>query len=114
MIQHSLAAMLESYYQGKISLEDIIIKMCHTPADIFQIENRGYIRENYYADLVLLDLNHEWQVTQDNILYKCKWSPFENQVFHSAVTHTIVNGNIVYQDGNILEPAFGKQLVFNR
>ncbi len=114
MVQHSLAAMLEFYHQGKIPLENIIDKMCHAPADIFQVEKRGYIRENYYADLVLLDMNHEWEVTKDNILYKCKWSPFENLRFHSAVTHTFVNGNIVYQDGKIIDPACGKKLTFNR
>jgi dihydroorotase len=114
MIQHSLVAMLEFYRQGKISLENIIDKMCHTPADIFQIEKRGYIRENYYADLVLIEPDQEWNVTTDNLFYKCKWSPFENQVFHSAVTHTFVNGKIAFRDGEIIEPAYGKQLIFNR
>lgn len=114
MIQHSMTAMLEFFHQGKIQLEQIIDKMCHTPADIFQVERRGYIRENYWADLLLIDLNHKWKVTPENIFYKCNWSPFENQVFHSAVTHTFVNGNLVYYDGKIIESAFGKQLKFNR
>lgn len=114
MIQHSLIAMLEFYHQGEISLENIIDKMCHTPADIFQIERRGYIRDNYYADLVLIDPDQEWNVTTDNLFYKCKWSPFENQVFHFAVTHTFVNGHIAFRDGDIIEPAYGKQLIFNR
>ncbi len=114
MIQHSLPAMLEFYHQGRISLELIVEKMCHTPADIFQIEKRGYIKEGYWADLVLLDLNRKWTVTRENILYKCKWSPFENLNFNSAVSHTFVNGNLVYQEGSIIESSFGKRLLFNR
>ena len=114
MIQHSLIAMLELYHKGKIPLELIVNKMCHAPADIYQIDRRGYIRENYYADLVLIDLNKEWRVTHDNILYKCRWSPFENMVFHSDVTHTFVNGNIVWHDGKITDNASGKKLIFNR
>ncbi len=114
MVQHSLIAVLELHQQGLISLELIVNKMCHAPADIFQIERRGYIKENYYADLVLIDLNNEWKVEPENILYKCKWSPFENMLFHSAVTHTFVNGNIVYHNGEIIESALGKQLIFNR
>ncbi len=114
MIQHSLIAMLEFYHRGKISIENIINKMCHTPADIFQIEKRGYIKENYWADLLLIDLNYKWKVSPDNILYKCKWSPFENEIFHSAVSHTFVNGNLVYHDGKIIDSVLGKQLKFNR
>jgi dihydroorotase len=114
MIQHSLTAMIEFYHQGRISLELIVEKMCHTPADIFRIEKRGYIKEGYWADLVLLDLNHKWTVSRENILYKCKWSPFENLNFNSAVSHTFVNGNLVYQEGNIIESSFGERLLFNR
>ncbi len=114
MIQHSLAAMLEFYHRGMISLEDIVNKMCHAPSDIFSIDRRGYIREGYYADLVLVDLNHEWKVTPENILYKCKWSPLENTNFHSAVSHTFINGHLVYNEGRIADTACGRKLVFNR
>ncbi len=114
MIQHSLPAMLEFHHQGRISLELIVEKMCHTPADIFQIEKRGYIKEGYWADLVLLDLNRKWTVSRENILYKCKWSPFESLNFNSAVSHTFVNGNLVYQEGSIIESSIGKRLLFNR
>jgi dihydroorotase len=114
MIQHSLAAMLEFYHQGRITLEKIVEKMCHIPADIFRIEKRGYIKEGYWADLVLLDLDHGWQVKPENILYKCKWSPFENLIFHSVVSHTFVNGNLVYKDGRIIESSYGKRILFRR
>lgn len=114
MIQHSLAAMLEFFHQGRITLEKIVEKMCHTPADIFKIERRGYIREGYYADLVLLDLNNEWEVKPENTLYKCKWSPLEHYIFKSAVSNTFVNGNLVYREGNFIESSKGKRLLFKR
>lgn len=114
MIQHSLIAMLEFYHRGRITLEQIVEKMCHAPADIFQVEKRGYIREGYWADLVLVDINHKWEVTSENILYKCKWSPFENLIFHSDVSHTFVNGNLVYKEGSIIECLPGRRLLFNR
>jgi dihydroorotase len=114
MIQHSLVAMLEFYHRGMITLEDIVSKMCHAPADIFRIDRRGYIREGYFADLVLVDLNHEWEVKPGNILYKCKWSPLENTIFHSAVSHTFVNGCLVYDKGNITGNTCGRRLAFNR
>jgi len=114
LVQHSFIAMLELYHQQKISLEEIANKMCHTPADIFQIDKRGYIREGYWADLVLVELNTPWTVQKNNILYKCKWSPFEGQLFHSKVTHTIVNGNIVFEEGSFNESKKGMRLEFNR
>jgi dihydroorotase len=114
MIQHSLVAMLEFYHRGMITLEEIVSKMCHAPADMFRIDRRGYIREGYFADLVLVDLNQEWEVKPDNILYKCKWSPLENTVFHSAVSHTFVNGCLVYDKGNITGSSCGRRLSFNR
>jgi dihydroorotase len=114
MIQHSLVAMLEFYHRGMITLEDIVSKMCHAPAEAFRIDRRGYIREGYFADLVLVDLNHEWEVKSDNILYKCKWSPLENTVFHSAISHTFVNGCLVYDNGNITGSTCGRRLAFNR
>jgi dihydroorotase len=88
--------------------------MCHNPAVIFKIDRRGYIKENYYADLVLVDLNKSTQVEKDNILYKCKWSPFEGTTFHSAITHTFVNGNLVFDQGKFEDLPKGKRLVFNR
>ncbi|MDA3952052.1 MAG: dihydroorotase [Bacteroidales bacterium] len=114
LVQHSLVTMLELYHQNKLTLNDIVNKMCHTPADIFQIKNRGYIREGYCADLVLVDLDSAWTVTKNNTLYKCKWSPFENQEFKSKVTHTIVNGNVVYDNGIFNESIKGERLLFER
>ncbi|HSH51346.1 MAG TPA: dihydroorotase [Bacteroidales bacterium] len=114
LVQHSFVAMLELYHQQKITLEEIVNKMCHTPADIFQIDKRGYVREGYWADLVLVDLNNPWTVQKNNLLYKCNWSPFEGQTFNSKITHTIVNGNIVFEDGHFNEEKKGMRLKFNR
>jgi len=121
LIQHSLNAMLEFYHQGKISLEMIVQKMCHNPAILFEIDRRGFIREGFYADLVLADLEKEYTVSKENILYKCKWSPFEGTTFHSVVTTTIVNGNVVYENachtnrlGKFVESEMGMRLKFNR
>ena len=98
LVQHALPAMLQLYHQDKISLEKIVEKMCHNPAILFQIKDRGFIREGYKADLVLVDLNAPWTVQADNIVYKCGWSPFEGVTFKSRVTHTFVNGNLVYKN----------------
>ena len=114
LVQHALVAMLELYHQGKLSLSEIVNKMCHTPADIFQVNNRGYIKEGYYADLVLVDLDSPWKVEKNNLLYKCNWSPFENQTFKSKVTHTIVNGHVAYRNGTFDEKIKGQRLTFNR
>lgn len=114
LIQHSLNAMLEFHKQGKISLEKIVEKMAHAVADCFQIEKRGYIREGYFADLVLVDLNTTTKVEKSNLLYKCGWSPFEGFTFHSAITHTFVNGNLVYKNGTFNESQKGKRLTFIR
>jgi len=114
LVQHSLVAMLEKVHQGKISLEKVVEKMCHTPADIFSISDRGYIRTGYQADLVLIDPNYPWVVGKDNILYKCGWSPFEGIRFTSRVTHTIINGHLVYENGEIDRDYRGKQLTFLR
>ena len=114
LVQHSLVAMLEKVHQGKISLEKVVEKMCHTPADIFSISDRGYIRTGYQADLVLIDPNYPWVVGKDNILYKCGWSPFEGTRFTSRVTHTIINGHLVYENGEIDRDYRGKQLTFLR
>lgn len=114
LVQHSLVAMLELYHKGKISLEKIAEKMSHAVADCFQINKRGYIREGYYADLVLVDLNSSWLVDKSNILYKCGWSPFEGYTFHSTVTHTIINGNLIYENGKFNELKKGMRLTFDR
>jgi len=114
LVQHSLVAMLELYHNNKISLTEIVNKMCHTPSDIFQIKNRGYIKEGYHADLVLVDLNNPWVANDENSLYKCKWTPFKGQTFNSKITHTIVNGNIVFENGNFNEDIKGQRLSFNR
>ena len=114
MVQHSLVTMLEMYHQGKISLEKIVEKMSHTPADIFQVEKRGYIREGYKADLVLVNLNSGFKVDKSNILYKCAWSPLEGTVFNSKVEKTFVNGHLVYDNGIFDETKKGEALTFNR
>tara|TARA_B100000963_G_scaffold174812_1_gene152082 strand:- start:2432 stop:3766 length:1335 start_codon:yes stop_codon:yes gene_type:complete len=114
LVQHALVAMLEFYHQDKISLEKIVEKMCHGPAICFQIENRGFIREGYAADLVLVDTNDSWTVNKGNILYKCGWSPFEGDIFKSKVTHTWVNGHLVFQNGIFDESLKGQRLTFDR
>ncbi|MGE0635500.1 MAG: dihydroorotase [Bacteroidia bacterium] len=114
LVQHALPAMLEFYKQGKISLEKIAEKMSHAVADCFQIENRGYIREGYFADLVLVDLEKPWTVSKENILYKCGWSIFEGQQFQSSITHTFVNGHLAYQNGHFDESIKGKRMTFDR
>ena len=114
LVQHAFIAMLEFYKQGKISLEKIVEKMAHRPAICFQIENRGFIREGYWADLVLVDLNKRQTVSKSNLLYKCGWSPFEGQTFGSTIVSTIVSGNLVYENGKLIDGIFGKRMVFNR
>ncbi len=114
LVQHTLVAMLESFHSKKISLELIVEKMSHAPATLFQIENRGFIRPNYYADLVLVDLNSPWIVDKSNILALCGWSPFEGVTFRAKVTHTFVNGNLVYENGIVNDSYQGKRLQFNR
>lgn len=114
LVQHSLVAMLEFYHQGKITINKVVQKMCHNPAILFQIEKRGFIREGYFADLVLVDFNSPWQVTRENILAKCGWSPLNGTTFKSKVTHTFVSGHHVYQDGIFDESAKGDRLLFDR
>ena len=110
LVQHSLNCLLEFYAQGKISLEKIVEKMCHNPAILYRIKERGYIREGYIADLTLVDLNSEWTVSKENILYKCGWSPLEGTTFHSKVLSTWVNGHLAYADGVFHEEVKGKAL----
>lgn len=114
LVQHALPAMLEFYHQGKISLEKIVEKMCHNPAILFQVEKRGYIREGYKADMVLVDLNAPWTVQKENILYKCGWSPFEGTTFKSRITHTFVNGRLAYKNFKVYDDMFGERLTFER
>ena len=112
MVQHSLNAMFEHYLSKRISLEKIVEKMCHNPAILFRIKNRGYIRKNYFADLVILNPNKSYTVDKSNILYKCGWSPFEGKKFNSVVTHTFVNGNLVYENGKVDESVRGSKITF--
>lgn len=112
LVQHSLNIMLEFYHQGKISLERIAEKMCHAPAECFRIENRGYIDEGAWADLVLVDLNEEWTVHKDNIYYKCNWSPLEGHQFKGKVRSTIVSGHLAWHEGLFFEEKKGERLLF--
>ncbi|TWI94381.1 dihydroorotase [Mucilaginibacter frigoritolerans] len=114
LVQHALPAMLELHHQSKISLEQIAEKMAHNVATCFQIEKRGFIREGYWADLVLVDLKSPWKVSTENILYKCKWSPFEGTTFQSKIAYTIVSGRIAWNNGNLIEGNTGRRLSFNR
>jgi len=114
LVQHALLAMLEMHKKGQISLEKIVEKMCHNPAILFQIEKRGFIKEGYFADLVLVDTATLHTVTKDNILYKCKWSPFEGNTFTNKITHTFINGNLIYNQGVFNDLIKGKRLTFDR
>ena len=114
LVQHSLLAMLDFYHQHKISIEKIAEKMCHAPAVCFQVDKRGFIREGYYADLVIVDTNSKTEVDKSNILYKVGWSPFEGHVFKSKITHTFVNGRLVYKHGKFDESVKGQRLKFDR
>ena len=114
LVQHSVVAMFEAHKQGKISIEKIVEKMAHNPAKLFQIDRRGFIKKGYYADLAIIDTNNPWTVTKENILYQCGWSPFENTSFSSKVTHTFVNGTLVYENENVKDIRKGMRLIFNR
>lgn len=114
LVQHALVALLEMYHSGRISLEKIVEKTAHNPAILFDIKERGYIREGYKADLVLVDLNSPWTVKKENIFYKCGWSPFEGTTFKSRITHTMVNGDLVYEGFKFLQKGKAARLEFNR
>jgi len=114
LVQHSLVSMLEAYHQEKISLEKIVQKMCHNPAILFDISKRGFVQEGFYADLVIFDIKNPWKVSNDNLMYKCNWSPFENKTFKSRILHTLVNGNLVFSNGKIIESAMGMKINFDR
>ncbi|MDG1146712.1 MAG: dihydroorotase [Crocinitomicaceae bacterium] len=114
LVQHALVAMLQKVKEGLISIERVVEKMAHAPAILFQLEDRGYIREGYYADLVVVDSNKSITVTKENILYKCGWSPFEGVQFDNSIHSTYVNGNLVYSKGIVIDGTNGKRLLFNR
>lgn len=114
LVQHALNAMIQAHKQGKISLEKMVQKMCHNPARLFQVKDRGFIKEGFYADLVVVDLEESYTVSKENVLYKCGWSPFEGTTLDSVVTHTFVNGNLAYHEGKFSEKRHVKQLEFNR
>jgi len=114
LVQHALPAMLEFFHKGAISMEKVVEKMCHAPAECFRVKNRGYIREGYAADLVLIDMKAPWKVEKENILYKCGWSPLEGQEFQSQVTHTFINGHLAYREGIFDESRKGERLLFDR
>ena len=114
LVQHAIPAILEKVKEGVISIEKAVEKMSHNPAILFQIEKRGFIKEGYFADLVLIDTNKPQTVSKDNILYKCGWSPFEGTTFSSTITHTFVNGNLMYKNGVFNDEIKGKRITFNR
>jgi dihydroorotase len=114
LVQHSLSAMFEFCRQGLLQPEQVVAKMCHAPAEAFRIDRRGFIREGYFADLVIVDQDNRWTVATDNLLYKCKWSPLSGMSFNYKVTHTFVNGNLVYIKGRFNEQYKGSRLKFNR
>lgn len=113
LVQHALPALMESYEKGRISIERIVEKACHNVAILFNIEKRGFLREGYFADIVIVE-KQDWTVTKDNLLYKCGWSPFEGQTFQYKVDTTLVNGQIVYQDDQVIEAGPGSRLTFDR
>ena len=114
MVQHALVAMFEAHHKGKISVEKLVEKMCHNPAILFQIEKRGFIKKGYFADLVIVNPNNPWSVNKENLFYKCGWSPFDGSTFKSRITHTFVNGTLVYNNFKIMDVNAAKRLTFNR
>ena len=113
LVQHSLNIMLEFVAQGKISMERVVEKMCHAPAECFRLSKRGYLDEGYWADMVILNPEQDWSVNKENIHYKCNWSPLEGHTFKGQVHTTIVNGNIVYDQGQFFEDNKGQRLLFD-
>ena len=113
LVQHALLSMMEHVKKGKITIERVVEKMAHSPAILFKIEERGFIREGYFADLVIVCPKHNYHVNKSNILYKCNWSPFEGYEFSSAIDKTFVNGNIVYENNQVVDGTLGMRLSFN-
>ena len=114
LVQHALPAMLEHVKNRDISIERVVEKMCHAPAECFNLNDRGYVREGYFADLVLIDQDNPWTVSKDNILYKCGWSIFEGSSFSSRISHTFVNGRLAYKNGSLIEGQVGQRVTFQR
>ena len=114
LVENALKVMLKFVKEKKITIEEVVEKMCHNPAICFQIEKRGFIKEKYYADLVLVDIEKEYEVTEGKILSKCGWSPFDGETLYGQVEYTIVNGHIAYEKGVFDESKKGMRLVFNR
>ncbi|MCL4109522.1 UNVERIFIED_CONTAM: hypothetical protein GTU68_038917 [Idotea baltica] len=114
LVQHSLNMMLDFYQDGVIGLEKVVEKMSHAPAICFEIQERGFIREGYFADLALVNMNDEWTVSKDNVRFKCGWSPLEGKIFRNKVVSTFVNGFEVYSNGQINEQQKGSRITFNR
>ena len=114
LVQHALPAMINFVKEGKITLEKVVEKMAHNPAILFEVEKRGYVKEGFYADLVLVDLDKSWTATKENTLYKCGWTPFEGTEFKSTVTQTFINGNLIYDEGNFDDVTKGERITFNR
>ena len=114
LVQHALPALLTAYHQGKITLEKIVQKACHNPALLFDVKDRGYIREGYYADLVVLDLDKEFEVTKKDVLYQCGWSPFEGTQFKGYIEATLLNGQWAYSKGQVHPQSAAMELTFDR
>jgi dihydroorotase len=114
LVQHALVALFEAHHQGKISVEKIVEKMCHNPAKIFKIKKRGFIKVGYFADIAIVNAFQPWNVKKENILYKCGWSPFEGYNFKSRITHTFINGKLIYTNGKVKEIKAGQRLLFER
>ena len=114
LVQHALPALINFVKEGKISLEKVVEKMCHNPAILFEVKKRGYIKEGYYADLVLVDMDKTWTATKENTLYKCGWTPFEGTEFKSSITQTFVNGNLIFNEGKFNDVLKGQRIEFNR
>ena len=114
LVQHAFPALLTAVQQGKTTLEKLVEKACHNPAILFKIQNRGFLREGYFADLVLVDLNQKFTVVKEDLRYQCGWSPFEGTTFEATIAKTFVNGNLVYDQGKIIEGTLGKKLTFDR
>jgi dihydroorotase len=114
LVQHAIIALLEKVKEGVITIEKVVEKMSHNPAKLFQIKKRGFIREGFFADLVLIDIDQSQTISKDTLLYKCGWSPFEGTTFSSTITHTFVNGKLIYNNGVFNDKIKGKRITFNR
>ena len=115
LVQHGLQILMDFYHEGILSLETIVEKTSHNVANRFQVKDRGFIREGYYADLAILDIDKPYQVSKDNILYKCGWSPFSGKTFNSSIYMTVINGHIAFQGGQVKENLpYGMQIEFDR